>query len=159
HLLLSQWLPPSLLAARRRRAIRTPAGRTAKGPRSMPIRPRTVALLSVVVLLTGCAAPTLSFTTGTTSRDDPALPPPTITEPLPRPWEEEEMLWTAPFSSEPKAAGSSFVGISQDREGGDVHFLGVDREGRTQWSAKRDPECTAFAVTHSTVEDKELVVL
>src|SRR5699024_5660579 len=125
----------------------------------MPIRPRTVALLTVVVLLTGCAAPTLSFTTGTTARDDPALPPPTITEPLPRPWEVEEMLWTAPTSSDAKAAVSSFVGISQDREGGDVHFLGVDREGRTQWSAKRDPECTAFAVTHSTVEDKELVVL
>ena len=125
----------------------------------MPIRPRTVALLSVVVLLTGCAAPTLSSTADTTSRDDPALPPPTITEPLPRPWAEEEMLWTAPFSSEPKAVGSSFVGISQDREGGDVHFLGVDRQGRTQWSARRDPECTAFAVTHSTVEDKELVVL
>lgn len=125
----------------------------------MPIRPRTVALLSVMVLLTGCAAPTMSSTADTTSRDDPALPPPTVTEPLPRPWEEEELLWTAPFSSEPKAAGSSFVGVSQDREGGDVHFLGVDREGRTQWSARRDPECTAFAVTHSTVEDKELVVL
>src|SRR5699024_9312571 len=124
----------------------------------MPIRPRTVALLSVVVMLTGCAAPTLSSTADSTSRDVPALPPPTITEPLPRPWAEEEMLWTAPFTSEPKAVGSSFVGISQDREGGDVHFLGVDRQGRTQWSARRAPECTAFAVTHSTVEDTGLGV-
>src|SRR5699024_12759427 len=122
----------------------------------MPIRPRTVALLSVVVLLTGCAAPTLSSTADTTSRDDPALPPPTITEPLPRPWAEEEMLWTAPFSSEPKAVGSSFVGISQDREGGEVPFLGAHRQGRTQRSARRDPEGPALPVPPTTGEAREL---
>lgn len=128
----------------------------------MPIRSRTIALasavVSAVVLLTGCAVPGVSSTPDTTPRDDPATPPPTITDPLPRPW-RGEALWTAPFSSEPKAVGSSFVGVVQDREGGDVHFLGVDREGRTRWSARRDPECTGFAVTHSTAEESELVVL
>lgn len=91
-------------------------------------------------------------------RDTPAVPPPAVTGALPHPL-EGAALWTAPFSSEPRAAGSSFVGVSQDRAGGPLHFLGVDRDGVTRWATERDPSCTGFTVTRAEEGGDEFVVL
>ena len=109
------------------------------------------------LLLSACAAPG-SGGSSTEPRDDPALPPPEISGPLPGPLRGEP-LWAAPFSSEPKATESMFIGVFQDREGGAVEFLGVDRTGRTRWSTERDPECTGFTLTRDPRDGSELVVL
>ena len=115
-------------------------------------------LTMALVLLTGCAGTDGSHTVDAEPRDDPATPPPQVSTPLPYPL-QGEAVWTSPFSSEPKAAGSSFVGLIQPREGGNVHFLGVDRTGRTRWSTERDPDCTGFAVTRIPDDEIEAVVL
>src|SRR5690606_2510984 len=91
-------------------------------------------------------------------RNDPAAPPPASLGALPHPL-EGPALWTAPFTAEPQAAGSSFVGVAQDREGGPVRFLGVDRDGVTRWAAERDPSCTGFTVARAEDGGAEFVVL
>ena len=112
---------------------------------------------AVVLFLSACAVPNAGGS-HTEPRDDPALPPPEVSAPLPHPLRGEP-LWTAPFSSEPKATESMFIGVSQKREGGAVEFLGVDHTGRTRWSTERDPECTGFTLVRDPNDGTELVVL
>ena len=116
-----------------------------------------VIVTAAVLFLSACAAPG-SEGSDTVPRDDPALPPPEISDALPRPLRGAP-LWAAPFSSEPKATESMFIGVYQEREGGAVEFLGVDHTGRTRWSAERDPECTGFTIIRDPDDGSELVVL
>ena len=126
--------------------------------RGVPARTAGGAVLAgTLLLLTACGFLETEGTADAEPRNDPATPPPTGVGDLPHPL-EGSALWTAPFSSEPEAAGSSFVGIVQEREGGDLRFLGVDREGVTRWSTERDPSCTGFTVTRGD-GGEELVVL
>ncbi|GAA1467724.1 pyrroloquinoline quinone biosynthesis protein [Nocardiopsis exhalans] len=114
-----------------------------------------------LLLLTACGlGPYPTGPTDAEPRNDPAAPPPTTLGALPYPL-EGPALWTAPFSAEPKAAGASFVGVAQERTGGPIRFLGVDREGVTRWAAERDPSCTGFTVARPGTEDdgSEFVVL
>ncbi|WP_431870988.1 PQQ-binding-like beta-propeller repeat protein [Nocardiopsis eucommiae] len=113
--------------------------------------------LAALLLAVACA-PRQGGTSGVEPRDTPAAPPPSVTGSLPHPVEGPP-LWTAPFSSEPRAAGSSFVGVSQERAGGPLHFLGVDRDGVTRWATERDPSCTGFTVARAEEGGDEFVVL
>ena len=112
---------------------------------------------AAMLFLSACAGPGENGS-DTVPRDDPPLPPPEVSGPLPAPLRADP-LWTAPFSSEPKATESMFVGVVQEREGGAVEFLGVDHTGRTRWSTERDPECTGFVITRDPRDGSELVVL
>ncbi|WP_067607841.1 pyrroloquinoline quinone biosynthesis protein [Nocardiopsis listeri] len=124
----------------------------------MPSTKRLGALAGVAVLfLSACAGPGENGS-DTVPRDDPAPPPPEVSGPLPPPLRADP-LWAAPFSSEPKATESMFIGVVQEREGGAVEFLGVDHTGRTRWSTERDPECTGFVITRDPRDGSELVVL
>ncbi|PWV52340.1 hypothetical protein BDW27_106259 [Nocardiopsis sp. L17-MgMaSL7] len=111
--------------------------------------------LAALLLLTACVP---RPTPDVEPRDTPATPPPSVTGALPHPL-EGPALWTAPFSSEPRAAGSSFVGVAQEKAGGPLHFLGVDRDGVTRWATERDPSCTGFTVARAEEGGAEFVVL
>lgn len=127
----------------------------------MPTDARVGTVLAALLLFTACG-PQPTGPTEAEPRSDPAASPPALTPAvlgaLPHPL-EGPALWTAPFSAEPKAAGSSFVGVAQEREGGPVHFLGVDRGGTTRWAAERDPDCTGFTVARAEEDGAEFVVL
>ncbi|MET9783640.1 pyrroloquinoline quinone biosynthesis protein [Nocardiopsis alba] len=116
------------------------------------------AVVLAVTLLVGACAPPGTEDTAVRLLDDPALPPPEVSVSPPPPLRGEP-LWTAPFTSEPKAAGSMFIGVAQGSAGERLRFLAVDAEGRTRWATERDPECTGFAIAHDPRDGSEPVVL
>ncbi|MFE1099889.1 pyrroloquinoline quinone biosynthesis protein [Nocardiopsis alba] len=111
-----------------------------------------------VTLLVGACAPPGTEDTAVRLLDDPALPPPEVSVSPPPPLRGEP-LWTAPFTSEPKAAGSMFIGVAQGSAGERLRFLAVDAEGRARWATERDPECTGFAIAHDPRDGSEPVIL
>ncbi|GAA3724874.1 hypothetical protein HDA32_002986 [Spinactinospora alkalitolerans] len=123
-------------------------------------RPRLVvaAVAAIVLLAASCGRPEIREPTDAEPRNDPAAAPPAVPASSIPPTLGPRALWTAPFSSLPKATNSAFVGPVIPEEGGDLLFLGVDGEGVTRWSAPRNPSCTAFAVTRGE-DGRELVVL
>ncbi|PSL00585.1 outer membrane protein assembly factor BamB [Murinocardiopsis flavida] len=125
-------------------------------PRPRGLRRRTATAAAAVLLLAAACGGTGGDDGGAVPRDDPAAAPPDLPAAAIPPHLPSRAVWTAPFSSAPKAVGDAFVGpVASD---GGLRFAGVGADGRTRWSAARNPSCTAFAATRGT-DGRALVVL
>ncbi|MFW6640850.1 PQQ-binding-like beta-propeller repeat protein [Nocardiopsis algeriensis] len=121
-------------------------------------RPFAAVLLCLVLVVAACGRPELA---------DPEDALPLEGAPTPAEAVDPDLLpgtvdgsagWATPYSSEPKGSDSGFVGPVSPEGGGELHFVGMDADGRTRWSTERNPSCTGFTLTR-TQEGDDLVVL
>lgn len=121
-------------------------------------RPRAVAALVLLLILSACARPELADPVDALPLDEPPAPaPPVEQEHLPEVI-DGSTGWATPYASDPKGSDTGFVGPVTPEGSGELHFVGMGADGRARWSTERNPSCTGFTLTRTT-RGEDLVVL